>query len=345
MLEAETAGRSAFALTAAGSSIDIRDSRLVTDGAGAPSAVVAIGGSTLRIRGSEVVARGSDAASVALTVSARRLWSRPARSSARPTPSPQSTEEPRPSAHRASSAAPRAPSPAWPATTAASPRWTEAATEGARDCAPCGIEARARSRESGPMIKTALSASLIALAVLAPAASAAEPKLKEPKAPCSTRRRQVLRRAGGVKPDKRASSRSPRSSSRSSRGSMPASGRDRPTSPAGLAQGRRTSRRQLPGREQSLPQVLARSRATEAKPRAVRPPSRQDKLVLRSLSASLIALAVLAPAASAADEVKPPADRHAGVRTPGPPRSTRRPRRPRGSPSSSSRRSRVCHRA
>ena len=83
-------------------------------------------------------------------------------------------------------------------------------------------------------------------------------------------------------------------------------------------------------------------------PRAIGSDKRSGLIMFKTaLSTALIALAVLAPAASAADEVKPPrqTDQAAPTCLTPPPPSTRRPRRPRGSPSSSSRRSRSCRSA
>ena len=63
VLEAERARRRGYVLIATGgSSVDVRESRLVSDSEELPSVVIAIEGSDFRIRGSELVATGRDQA-------------------------------------------------------------------------------------------------------------------------------------------------------------------------------------------------------------------------------------------------------------------------------------------
>src|SRR5262245_53056781 len=74
----------------------------------------------------------------------------------------------------------------WPPPPCAPGSSPGATCRGARGCAPCGIEAPPGCQHSWRMLKTALSASLIALVVLAPAASAADQKPPPEKAPKPT---------------------------------------------------------------------------------------------------------------------------------------------------------------
>ena len=63
VLEAETTGiRGNVLIASSGASVEVRDSRLVSDSGALPTAAQAVGGSALRIRGSELVAKGQDSA-------------------------------------------------------------------------------------------------------------------------------------------------------------------------------------------------------------------------------------------------------------------------------------------